>query len=209
MNPDAAADKAAPTVEILIDSPLWQDVPDAEPQIRRAIAAAARLAQPRQPSFANAVGERDVGGATPSSGAIPDAELCVLLCDDAMIAGLNACWRGRDGPTNVLSFPRAKPFLRDGPVSLGDIAMACETVVREARELGKAVGDHVAHLAVHGFLHLLGYDHIEDREAEAMELLESEILAEVGIPDPYAESIGRTGNDPRHSRDKTGSGPRQ
>jgi probable rRNA maturation factor len=114
----------------------------------------------------------------------------VLLCDDATIAALNAQWRGREGPTNVLSFP-APPasdasVSESGAVHLGDIAIACETVVREAREQGRTVSQHLAHLAVHGFLHLLGYDHQTDGEAEHMEALERDILATLGISDPYA-----------------------
>ena len=130
----------------------------------------------------------------------PAAEVAVLLCDDATIAALNAQWRGREEPTNVLSFPAPASDLSasDGsashpsasdpsvPVHLGDIAIACETVVREAREHGRTVSQHLAHLAVHGFLHLLGYDHQTDQEAEHMEALEREVLATLGISDPYA-----------------------
>ena len=120
----------------------------------------------------------------------PTAEVAVLLCDDATITALNAQWRGREERTNVLSFPALPTAGALAPgmsaVHLGDIAIACETVTREADEQGRTVSAHLAHLAVHGFLHLLGYDHQTDGEAERMEGLEREILASLGISDPYA-----------------------
>jgi probable rRNA maturation factor len=113
-------------------------------------------------------------------------ELSVLLTDDAEQRDLNREWRDIDKSTNVLSFPQIEPF---GPVSglLGDISLARETVVREADEMGISFADHFTHLVVHGFLHLLGHDHIEDDEAERMESLETRILASLGIADPYAD----------------------
>jgi probable rRNA maturation factor len=157
------------TVDVLSESPLWEAEPNAEAMVREAISQAAA---------ATDVGE-------------PAAEVAVLLCDDATIAALNAQWRGREEATNVLSFPAppaSDPSARNlvAPVHLGDIAIAYETVIREAREQGRTVSQHLAHLAVHGFLHLLGYDHQTDGEAEHMEALESEILATLGISDPYA-----------------------
>lgn len=115
------------------------------------------------------------------------SEVSVLLTDDAEQRVLNAQWRGIDKSTNVLSFPQIEPF---GPVSglVGDITLALETVQREAGEMGIAFEAHFTHLVVHGFLHLLGYDHIEDDEAERMEALETKILAGLGIADPYADS---------------------
>ena len=171
----AASPRVAPsgvTVDVLAESPLWEAEPDAEAVVRRAISQASAVVE--------------------SNG--PAAEVAVLLCDDATIAALNAQWRGRDEPTNVLSFPAAPasnssasdPVVSDGAVHLGDIAIANETVVREAREQGRTVSAHLAHLAVHGFLHLLGYDHQTDSEAEHMEGLERAILAALGISDPYA-----------------------
>lgn len=109
----------------------------------------------------------------------------VLLGDDERIAVLNHDFRGKHGPTNVLSFPAAP--LEDGPAGfLGDIALAAETIDREARAQGKSFDAHADHLAVHGFLHLLGYDHESPGDAEEMEARERAILAELGIADPYA-----------------------
>ncbi|HZY48404.1 MAG TPA: rRNA maturation RNase YbeY [Devosia sp.] len=114
------------------------------------------------------------------------AELSVVLTDDAEQRVLNRDWRGIDKSTNVLSFPQIEPF---GPVSglLGDIILARETLEREAAEQGVSFEDHFTHLVVHGFLHLLGYDHMDDDEALAMEGLETQILASLGVADPYAQ----------------------
>lgn len=117
----------------------------------------------------------------------PDAEISVVLCGDAFIRELNRKWRGRDEPTNVLSFP-AGGDLSSAPL-LGDIIVAFETTAREAAEAGKPMRDHLAHLAVHGFLHLIGYDHAEAAEAVAMETLERRILATLGIADPYGAAL--------------------
>lgn len=114
------------------------------------------------------------------------AEISVLLTNDEEQHELNAQWRGKDSATNVLSFPQIEPF---GPVVgiLGDITLAHETLVREALELDKSLEDHFTHLVVHGFLHILGYDHLEEAEALQMEGLETQILAGLGIADPYAD----------------------
>lgn len=114
------------------------------------------------------------------------AELSILLTDDAEQRALNQQWRGKDSSTNVLSFPQIEPF---APVIgiLGDITLARETLEREAAEQGISFPDHFRHLVVHGFLHILGYDHLTDDEAEQMESLETAILAKLGIADPYAE----------------------
>jgi probable rRNA maturation factor len=98
---------------------------------------------------------------------------------------MNAHWRSKDTATNVLSFPAA-PSPGPGPHHLGDIVLACETVEREARAQDKPFDHHLVHLVVHGFLHLIGYDHDTDDEAEEMERRERDILARLGIPDPYA-----------------------
>jgi probable rRNA maturation factor len=148
-----------PTIDISIQSPLWNTL-DCETTVRRAIAAAA----------------------TPEA---MQAEVSVLLTDDAAIRVLNAQWRRRDEPTNVLSFP-APPTSPAEPHLLGDIVIAYETTAREAAMEHKRFDHHLAHLTVHGFLHLLGYDHESETEAETMERLEREILARLDIADPYA-----------------------
>jgi probable rRNA maturation factor len=158
-----------PITEVLVVADCWQSEPDAEAVIQRAIATAAESV------------DADVG----------DAELAVMLTDDPGIQTLNNNWRGMDKPTNVLSFPALQPEGArkpgDAPRMLGDIAIAYDTMRREAANEGKPFDHHLSHLAVHGFLHLIGYDHETDDEAEAMEALEQDILAQLGIPDPYAE----------------------
>jgi probable rRNA maturation factor len=161
MSTALAAQALAPVVDVIADSPAWAAAPDAEAIVRRAIAQAAA----------------DVSAS--------DRALAVMLTDDAAIRALNAQWRGLDKPTNVLSFPAPAFVQGDGPAHLGDIAIAYETTAREAREEGKPFAHHLAHLAVHGFLHLVGYDHEQEDDAETMERLERAILARLGIPDPY------------------------
>ncbi|MEO7222078.1 MAG: rRNA maturation RNase YbeY [Devosia sp.] len=116
------------------------------------------------------------------------AELSIVLTDDAEQQTLNRDWRGIDKTTNVLSFPQIEPF---GPVTglLGDVILARETLEREAAELGVSFADHFTHLMVHGFLHILGYDHMDDDEALVMEGLETQILASLGVADPYAQDL--------------------
>jgi probable rRNA maturation factor len=168
-NSKAMALFAVPITEVLVVAECWQTEPDAEAVIQRAVAAAAELA------------EADVG----------EAELAVMLTDDAGIRTLNGNWRGIDKPTNVLSFPALPPTGAgrpgDAPRMLGDIAIAYETTRKEADDEQKPFDHHLSHLAIHGFLHLIGYDHENDDDAEAMEALEAEILAQLGIPDPYAD----------------------
>lgn len=144
--------------EIVISSPLWSQT-EPEETVRRAIAAAETHFEPTS------------------------AEVSVLLCDDAEIRRLNAHWRGKDSATNVLSFPSPSP--RAFASHLGDIAIAYETVAREATDERKTLAHHLAHLTVHGYLHLLGFDHETDEDAEEMEELERDILAALGICDPY------------------------
>ena len=137
-----------------------------------------------------------VAGAAPVASRLPGkgriAEAVVALSSDAEISILNGQYRGKPKPTNVLSFPAAAAAFPGGdttdPVSIGDIVLASETVLSEAVEMGISPADHLRHLVVHGLLHLLGYDHIEAAEADEMEALESQILATMGIADPYAGS---------------------
>jgi probable rRNA maturation factor len=160
---------APPQTEVLIVAECWAAEAEAEAIVYRAIEAAAAMV------------EADTG----------DAELAVMLTDDSGIRTLNKNWRGQDRPTNVLSFPALQPTgprsADDAPRMLGDIAIAYETTRREADDEQKPFDHHLSHLAVHGFLHLVGYDHENDMQAEAMEALERTILAELGIPDPYAD----------------------
>ena len=116
-------------------------------------------------------------------------EISLLACDDSRIARLNADFRGRPAPTNVLSWPAfadAPPALDAGRLFLGDLALAFETCAREAEAAGLTLRDHAAHLVVHGVLHLLGHDHASDADAEAMETLETIALASMGIANPYS-----------------------
>ena len=152
-------------------------LPEAEDIVRRAIAFAATCPHPTLSRKRERVGW----------GHHRNAELCILLCDDETIARLNGQWRGQEQPTNVLSFPAPlQDAAPDEKMPLGDIAIAYETLAREAAESGTRVSDHLSHLVVHGFLHLLGYDHHMDDEAERMEGLERDILARIGVADPYA-----------------------
>jgi probable rRNA maturation factor len=151
-----------PLIDVIVEAPQWETAEGAEAAARRALTEAAIA----------------------TGGDFKDRVLAVLLTDDASIRRLNAHWRHIDKPTNVLSFPPGS--YQQGPVkSLGDIAIAYETTAREAREEHKPFADHLAHLAVHGFLHLLGHDHDTDAAAEEMERLERVILARLGVPDPY------------------------
>jgi probable rRNA maturation factor len=180
-------------LDISVPSVLWRGVPQARSLARATIAAA--------------VEESGMAGRQ-------GAEISLRLADDAELRALNLRWRGIDKPTNVLSFPAAhlvdavhspsidgRPYGRPldrvsrGPrprLQLGDIALAYETLAREASELGVPPADHYRHLLAHGFLHLIGYDHETDEEAERMEALETRILARLGAADPYAREVVRT-----------------
>ena len=144
-------------VDVLIQSPQWKKKPGAREVVRDAIQAAAAVIS------------------------APKGEVAVVLTNDASLRRLNRDWRGMDKPTNVLSFPAAAPKTE----ILGDIAIAYETLARECRNEHKPFAHHLAHLAIHGFLHLMGYDHQNDSDAEAMEKLERAVLARLKIPDPY------------------------
>ena len=152
------------TIEVSVEATGWGELEDPQSLAERAIAAA--LAET---------------GVTIAE----DAETSLLFCDDAFIQELNLRWRGFDKPTNVLSFPSGED--PEAALVLGDVAIAYETTAREAREAGKTLADHTAHLVVHGFLHLLGYDHEDDEEAEEMEDAERGALARLGVADPYVD----------------------
>ena len=125
-----------------------------------------------------------------ASSAAPDApcEVTLVLTDDDEMRELNRTWRGKDSSTNVLSFPVGEPVgeAHGEPSPLGDIVLAGEAVIEEAKVKGIPAADHAAHLVVHGMLHLLGFDHERDADAERMESLETKVLAGLGIADPYA-----------------------
>lgn len=123
--------------------------------------------------------------ATKALGSV-EGDVVVLLADDAAVQDLNARFRDKDRPTNVLSFPAAESAFPH----LGDVVLGLGYCVEEARAQGKTLKDHLSHLVVHGVLHLLGRDHVEDDEAEQMEAEEREILASLGIADPYAGERG-------------------
>jgi probable rRNA maturation factor len=122
----------------------------------------------------------------PRCGRARGADACVVLADDALVRSLNGTYRGKDAPTNVLSFPFRAPAGAAPSANIGDVVLAVETVRREADEHGTPPIHHLQHLVVHGLLHLLGFDHAEEAEAEAMEGIEVEILASLGVADPYA-----------------------
>lgn len=118
------------------------------------------------------------------------AELSIVFADDSTVQRLNRDYRGKDAPTNVLSFALTEaeePDFPGAPLVLGDVVLALETVLAEAERDRKAPADHARHLVVHGILHLLGHDHMTDDEAEAMERIETAILARFGIADPYSD----------------------
>ena len=151
-------------IDVVVESELWNRKKGVKSAARRAIVKAANVLS------------------TPSS------ELAIVLTDDSTIRQLNRDWRSIDAPTNVLSFPAgraggATPFI-------GDIVLAYETIAGEARAERKPFAHHLAHLTVHGFLHLLGYDHVRKKDAEEMEQLERDILRRLRIPDPYRRLAG-------------------
>ena len=164
MNPDMRV----PAIDVIVEASTWDA--GAQAAARRALSEAAAAI-----------------GADFSNHAV-----ALLLTDDAAVRRLNAQWRGIDKPTNVLSFPPAPGGAGDVK-SLGDIAVAYETTASEARAEDKPFADHLAHLCVHGFLHLMGYDHESEAHAETMESLERVILARLGVPDPYGVFSGEVG----------------
>jgi probable rRNA maturation factor len=159
----------SPQIDIQIQSPLWEEQPLAGQTVRRAIAAAA------------------------STLSTAGCEVSIVLTNDSAITKLNRDWRGINKPTNVLSFPASNHKVRNGTRLFGDIVIAYETLERECENETRIFLHHLAHLAVHGFLHLVGYDHQTDADAEEMERLESEIMMRLDMPDPYlAHDLGDT-----------------
>jgi probable rRNA maturation factor len=177
--PRSPRPRVGPAIDIMVDSPLWKAQRGVKAVLQRAICEAAAMA------------------------ATSGGELAIVLTDDSAIRALNRDWRGKDQPTNVLSFPAhapSRPLPRKGGVGLGagsrragegrvrllgDIVIAYETMAREALAEQMPFRHHLAHLAVHGFLHLVGHDHVANAEAKAMEALEIAVLARLDVPNPY------------------------
>jgi probable rRNA maturation factor len=157
----AQEQRATPQIDIQMQSPLWKAQPLAGQTVREAIVAAA------------------------STLSTEAGEVSIVLTDDSEIAKLNRNWRGIDKPTNVLSFPASGQKASNNVLLFGDIIIAYETLKRECDDENRIFLHHLAHLAVHGFLHLIGYDHQTDAQADEMEGLESKIMARLNIPDPY------------------------
>jgi len=159
----------AVTADIVVESELWQAEPHAEATVSAAIAAAA-------------------------AHSTRSGEVSILLADDSAVREINRQWRGLDKPTNVLSFPAADTPATRGHI--GDIVIAYETLQRECETEGRLFLHHLAHLTVHGFLHLMGYDHETDAQADEMERLESRVMIAMNMPDPWQDARP----DVRHER---------
>lgn len=171
-----------PMVDVIVEAERWNTLlPDAEALVTRAV------------SMAYAAAAADAFEPEPPHG----VELSVVLHDDAAVQALNRDYRKKDVATNVLSFAALEgdlpPIPEGEPLPLGDIVLALETCEREAAESGKPFEHHVFHLVVHGLLHLLGFDHEQDAEAEEMEAVEVAVLASAGIPDPYGPGDNEEG----------------
>ncbi len=154
--------------DVLIEDPLWLERLDPEAIV---IAAAEKMIAVVRPRIH------------------PEAEISVTFSNDERIRQLNAEWRGKDAPTNVLSFPAISGTRFDSSPLLGDVVLAYETIDREARVDGKQFTDHTAHLVIHGLLHLVGYDHESEIDAVKMESTESRIMIGLGYPDPWANQL--------------------
>ena len=174
-DPDSPSSPDTPQISIAVTvlTPAWRDtLSEAEPLARRAARAALAAAEE---------------GVAPAGA----AEVGLVLADDATLGRLNRRYRGVEGPTNVLSFAASEGSAPEssGPLLLGDVVLAYETVRRESEEQGKRFSDHLCHLVVHGVLHLLGYEHGTEAQAAAMERLETAALAGLGISDPYVLAV--------------------
>lgn len=157
-----------PEIDLIIENPAWDEV------IRKIdFKAIFNLAQSELPDQFN-----------------QKKSLSLLLADDAKVQELNKAWRGKDKPTNILSFPYEAEFdIEDSEMDsyLGDLAMAYETICQEANDQNKPITNHIIHLFIHGILHLIGMTHDEDQEAQQMEAIEISILGKLGIPSPYED----------------------
>ncbi len=174
-DPDSPSNPDTPQISIVVTvlTPAWRDtLSEAEPLARRAARAALVAAKE--------------GVALPGA-----AEVGLVLADDATLGRLNRRYRGVEGPTNVLSFAASEGSAPEssGPLLLGDVVLAYETVRRESEEQGKRFSDHLCHIVVHGVLHLLGYEHGSEAQAAAMERLEIATLAGLGVSDPYVLAV--------------------
>lgn len=179
-------------IDVLVDSEHWKNAGTAKAVVRRALKQAATMLSTKS------------------------AELAIVLTDDAAMRRLNRNWRGFDAPTNVLSFATKNPgnwhmldrvsdeLDKQLGKHLGDIVLAYETVKREARREGKPFDHHLAHLAVHGFLHLLGYDHGSNAQARRMETIERAILRDLAVPDPYRANHSTAGHAGRRPAKRPG-----
>jgi len=178
-----------PKIAISIEAGRWPPEPKLLELAERAVDAAEAALRASDPSSGNS--------------SIPERsrELSIVFTNDPAMQKLNRTWRGKDSPTNVLSFPLAAPAQDShgsGPKSrksgispnppslLGDVILSAETIAREAALADKPLEDHMAHLIIHGYLHLLGFDHEAEADAEKMEQLERVALRKLGVPDPYA-----------------------
>jgi len=163
-----------PAIDIAIQDPSWNEVPDIETLVRTAVETSLKMAM------------------IPDELAGKDMEISILLANDDLSHILNREYRGKDNPTNILTFANIdsddKPE-QEETITLGDIILSFETIQKEAREEDKFLRDHVLHLAVHGTLHLLGYNHDEEDDATIMETLEIRILEKLGSQNPYSDKI--------------------
>ncbi len=155
------------TLDISIEDDAWNVIPDLEALCLKAVIEAVKHSSPKP---------------------LKGAELSILFSNDAHIHKLNKQWRGQDKSTNVLSFPAVLPDKISKSPVLGDIALAFETIAKEALLDYKTLEHHLTHLVIHGFLHLLGYDHETDADAEVMETLEIKVLVNLNIGNPYEET---------------------
>lgn len=160
-------------IDISLQDPMWETIPDVEKLVHRAVETAINSAH------------------LPREVADKDLEISIVLANDDLVQVLNKEYRGQDKPTNVLTFASIdndEPQIGD-EYNLGDVILSFQTLERESQEQDKFMNDHFFHLLVHGTLHILGYDHIEEDDANTMETLEIRILEKLGIQNPYIEAV--------------------